>query len=56
MARVPDPPRAARRRYNLVFLLSIVVMAVLAGATSVSGIRRSATDVDGDAVGGVTVR
>jgi DDE_Tnp_1-associated len=46
LARVPDPRRAAGRRYDLVFLLSIVVMAVLAGATSVSGIRRWASGVD----------
>lgn len=46
LATVPDPRRAAGRRHNLVFLLSIVVMAVLSGATSLSGIRRWATGVD----------
>lgn len=46
LAQVPDPRRAAGRRDDLVFLLSIVVMAVLAGARSLSGIRRWATGVD----------
>lgn len=46
LAEVPDPRRAAGCRHDLVFLLSIVVMAVLAGATSLSGIRRWATGAD----------
>jgi hypothetical protein len=46
LAKVPDPRRAAGRRHDLVFLLSIVVVAVLAGATSLSGIRRWAAGVD----------
>jgi predicted transposase YbfD/YdcC len=46
LAKVPDPRRAAGRRHDLVFLLGIVVVAVLAGATSLSGIRRWATGVD----------
>jgi hypothetical protein len=46
LAKVPDPRRAAGRRHDLVFLLSLVVMAVLAGATSLSGIRRWATGAD----------
>ena len=46
LAEVPDPRRAAGRRHDLVFLLSSVVMAVLAGARSLSGIRRWATGAD----------
>jgi hypothetical protein len=33
LATVPEPRRAAGRRFDLVFLPGIVVMAVLAGAT-----------------------
>jgi hypothetical protein len=38
LAMVPDPRRAAGRRFDLVFLLGIVVMGVLAGALSISAV------------------
>lgn len=46
LAKVPDPRRAAGRRFDLVFLLGVVVMATLAGARSIAGIRRWAADTD----------
>jgi predicted transposase YbfD/YdcC len=46
LAKVPDPRRAAGRRFELVFLLGVVVMAVLAGARSIAGIRRWAANTD----------
>ncbi len=46
LARVPDPRRAAGRRFDLVFLLGVVVMAALAGARSIAGIRRWAANTD----------
>lgn len=46
LARVPDPRRAAGRRFDLVFLLSVVVMATLAGAKSIKGILRWAAKTD----------
>ena len=46
LAKVPDPRRAAGRRFDLVFLLGVVVMAALAGARSIAGIRRWAGDTD----------
>jgi predicted transposase YbfD/YdcC len=46
LAKVPDPRRAAGRRFDLVFLLLVLVMATLAGARSIAGIRRWAVDTD----------
>lgn len=46
LASVPDPRRAEGRRFELVFLLGIVVMAVLAGAVSISGVVRWAGKAD----------
>jgi hypothetical protein len=46
LAKVPDPRRAAGRRFDLVFLLSVVAMATLAGARSISGILRWAAKTD----------
>ena len=39
-SKVPDPRRVAGRRFDLVFLLGIAVMAALAGAVSISGALR----------------
>jgi hypothetical protein len=44
LAKIPDPRRAAGRRFDLVFVLLVVVMATLAGARSIAGIRRWAVD------------
>lgn len=46
LATVPDPRRAAGRRFDHLFLLGIVVMAVLAGAVSISGVMRWAGKAD----------
>lgn len=40
LAQLADPRRRRGRRYDLLFLLLVLVMAVLAGATSISGVLR----------------
>jgi predicted transposase YbfD/YdcC len=46
LAKVPDPRRVAGRRFDLVFLLGIAVMAALAGAVSISAVLRWAGNAD----------
>jgi predicted transposase YbfD/YdcC len=46
LVNVPDPRRTAGRRFDLVFLLGIAVMAVMAGAVSISGVLRWAGNAD----------
>jgi predicted transposase YbfD/YdcC len=40
LAQLTDPRRRRGQRYDLLFLLLVLVMAVLAGATSISGVLR----------------
>lgn len=46
LALVPDPRRAAGRRYQLGFLLAAALTAVLAGARSISAIARRTSHAD----------
>jgi hypothetical protein len=46
LTKIPDSRRATGRRFDLVFLLGVMVMATLTGARSIAGIHRWAADTD----------
>lgn len=48
LGRIPDPRRVRGRRYRLGSLLTLCLVAVLGGATSLAGIARFAATTDCD--------